>query len=105
MLYFCHLCCGYSCGGRFKKLSKSCIPEPEGPRKSKYASSVLRALRRGRHPRLAGVTCEVFDPAAEASESEAGDRAEPDLSAQACRPLREEGDTPQTSNPFSDSSD
>eukprot|EP00959_Pyramimonas_sp_CCMP1952_P473214 9501362-Pyramimonas_sp.AAC.1 len=105
MLYFCHLCCGCSCGGQFRKLRKMCVPEPEGTRKSKYASSVLRALKKGRHPRLVGVTCEVFDPAAEACESDPGDRAVPDMGAHARRSLREEGEHAPDKHLFSDSSD
>ena len=44
----------------------------------------------GRHPRLVGVTCEVFDSSAEATESDTGDRAEPDMLSQVRKSLREE---------------
>ena len=61
VLYLCTRCFGYTSGGQFKKLRGQCIPEPDG-KPSKSAAAVLKSLRQGLHPKLPGVTCEVFRP-------------------------------------------
>ena len=68
MLYVCTRCYGYTSGGQFKKLRKQCVPEVQG-RLSKYAAAVVSYLKRGLHPKTAGVTCEFFNP--EVAEDEA----------------------------------
>ena len=60
-LYLCTRCFGYTCGGQFKKLRSVCVPEAKGST-SKYAAAVRKSLSRGMHPKLAGVTCEIFNP-------------------------------------------